>query len=78
MRQRNRCEAYREYWWRHVEPRQGMWRALDGRLRYIATPTVAKHRLFAWCDVRICPDHQLIGIARDDALREMLALNGDR
>ena len=66
MRQRNRRDAYRVYWWRHVEPRQGMWRALDDRSRYIATPTVAKHRLFVWCDVRICPDHQLIVIARDD------------
>ena len=66
MRQRNRREAYRVYWWRHVEPRQGMWRALDGLSRYIATPTVAKHRLFVWCDARICPDHQLIVIARDD------------
>ena len=65
-RQQNRREAYREYWWRHVEPRQGMWGALDGLSRYIATPTVAKHRLFAWCDVRICPDHQLIVIAHDD------------
>ncbi len=66
MRQRNRRESYREYWWRHVEPRQGMWRALNGLLRYIATPTVAKHRLFAWCDTRVCPDHQLIVVARDD------------
>ena len=66
MRQRNRREAYRTYWWRHVEPRQGMWRALGGLARYIATPTVAKHRLFAWLDARICPDHQLIAIARDD------------
>ena len=66
MRQRNRREAYRNYWWRHVEPRQGMWRTLDGLSRYIATPTVAKHRLFVWCDARICPDHQLIVIARDD------------
>ena len=66
MRQRNRRESYREHWWRHVEPRQGMWRALDGLSRYIATPTVAKHRLFAWLDARICPDHQLIVIARDD------------
>ena len=39
----------------------------SGRLaRYIVTPTVAKHRLFAWLDARICPDHQLIVIARDD------------
>ena len=66
MRQANRREAYREYWWRHVELRQGMWAALDGLSRYIATPTVAKHRLFVWCDVRICPDHALIVIARDD------------
>ena len=66
MRQRNRRESYREHWWRHVEPRQGMWRALDGLSRYIATPTVAKHRLFAWLDARICPDHQLIVIARED------------
>ena len=66
MRQRNRREAYRTYWWRHVEPRPGMLDALDGLSRYIATPTVAKHRLFAWIDVRVCPDHQLIVIARDD------------
>ena len=66
MRQRNRRESYRRNWWRHVEPRQGMWRALEGLSRYIVTPTVAKHRLFAWLDARICPDHQLIVIARED------------
>ena len=66
MRLVNRREAYREYWWRHVEPRRGMWRALDGLARYIATPCVAKHRLFDWRDVRICPDHKLIVVARDD------------
>ena len=66
MRQQNRREAYREYWWRHVEPRQGMWRALDGLTRYITTARVAKHRLFVWCDARICPDAQLIVIVRDD------------
>ena len=43
-----------------------MWQALDGLTRYIATPCVAKHRLFVWYDVRICPDHALIAIARDD------------
>ena len=58
--------AAREYWWRHVEPRQGMWGALDGLVRYIATARVAKHRLFGWYDTRICPDSQLIVIARND------------
>ena len=66
MRLRNRREAYRRNWWRHVEPRPGMWRALDGLPRYIATPCVSKHRLFAWRDVRICPDHKLIVVCRDD------------
>ena len=66
MRRRNRRDSYRRHWWRHVEPRQGMWRALDGLERYIATPCVAKHRVFAWRDVRICPDHKLIVVARDD------------
>ena len=66
MRQRNHREAYRVSWWRHVEPRQGMWRALDGLSRYIATPRVAKYRLFVWCDARICPDSAVIVIARDD------------
>lgn len=43
-----------------------MWSALSGIARYIATATVAKHRLFTWLPARVCPDHQLIAIARDD------------
>ena len=43
-----------------------MWKALDGLPRFIATPTVSKHRLFVWLDAGVCPDHQLIVIARDD------------
>ena len=66
MRQRNRRESYRVNWWRHVEPRQGMWKGLDGLARCIATPRVAKHRLFVWLDARILPDSQVIVIACDD------------
>ncbi len=66
MRQQNRREAYRVNWWRHVEPRQGMWGALDGLSRCIATARVAKHRLFVWLDTRIVPDSKVIVIARDD------------
>ena len=43
-----------------------MWRALGGLPRYIATARVAKHRLFGWYDARICPDSQLIVVARGD------------
>ena len=56
----------RDQWWLHHRPRPNMWAALGNLSRYIATPTVAKHRLFVWCDARICPDHQLIVITRDD------------
>ena len=66
MREQNRRESYRAYWWRHVEPRQGMWAALDGLPRYIGTPRVAKHRLFVWLDAGVCPDSATIAIARDD------------
>ncbi len=66
VRRRNRQKKRRVYWWRHASPAPEMWRALDGLERYIATPTVAKHRLFTWYDTSVCPDHQLIVIARDD------------
>ncbi len=66
LRRHNHRAAYRKHWWRHGEPRQGMWRALKGRRRYIATPRVAKHRLFVWCDSRICPDSSQTIFARDD------------
>ena len=66
MRQRNRRESYRTGWWRHMEPRQGMRRALQGLTRYIATPRLAKHRLFVWIESGICPDSQLIVVARED------------
>ena len=65
-RSKNRVKTLREKWWRLWCPRPGLWKALDGLPRCIATPTVAKHRLFVWLDTRVCPDHQLIVIARDD------------
>jgi type II restriction/modification system DNA methylase subunit YeeA len=65
-RSENRRETYRINWWRHVEPRPALISALSSLNHYIATPTVAKHRVFAWLDGRICPDHQLIAVARDD------------
>ena len=61
-----RSKPRRKHWWRHARPYPEMRQALDTLSRFIATPTIAKHRLFGWCDARICPDHQLIAIARDD------------
>ena len=66
VRLNRRRERHRRYWWRHGETRPGMWRALNGLPRFIATPTVSKHRLFVWLEAGVCPDHQLIVIARGD------------
>jgi hypothetical protein len=65
-RQKANQAAAREKWWLHWNPRPDMKRALASLPRYIATPTVAKHRLFVWLGNHIHPDHQLIAIARDD------------
>ena len=66
MRKKSKVKGISDFWWRHWRPRPEMWQALDGLLRFIATPRVAKYRLFAWLDARNCPDCQLIAIARDD------------
>ena len=66
LRLQNRRKARVRRWWQHHEPPRAMWQALGGLARYIATPRVAKHRLFAWSDARVCPDSALIAIARDD------------
>ena len=63
---RQRPAGRRKGWWLHHRPRPMMWKALDELSRYIVTPRIAKHRLFAWLDARVCPDCQLIVVARDD------------
>ncbi len=46
MRQRNRRESYRRNWWRHVESRQGMWKALCVRDRPARRSQGARQRLW--------------------------------
>ncbi len=61
-----RRPAYTRTWWRHTRPRPEMNATLAKLPRFIVTPTVAKHRLFAWMRFPTLPDHQLIAVARDD------------
>ena len=61
----NRPEL-RRFWWRHDRSGQRLFEKLTGLSRYIATPRNAKYRLFLWLDSRICPDGQVVVIARDD------------
>jgi hypothetical protein len=66
MRAATKQKSSREFWWLHWNPRTEMRQALAPLIRYIATPRVAKHRLFVWLDTRILPDCQLVVFARSD------------
>ena len=66
MRKRSRVKGIADFWWRHWRPRPRMRKKIGRLARFIATPTVSKQRLFTWLEAGICPDHQLIVIARDD------------
>jgi type II restriction/modification system DNA methylase subunit YeeA len=63
---RMNSKTTRAEWWLHERPRPSMRTALEGLPRFVATPNLAKHRLFAWLDPMVVPDHQLIVFARDD------------
>ena len=52
MRQKANQAVAREKWWLHWNPRPRMRSALFRVRRYIATPRVAKHRIFVWLDSR--------------------------
>lgn len=66
VRKNNRRKAYRERWWIHAEARPSMRAAIGPLERYIATPHVSKHRIFAWLTGDVIPDHELVVIARQD------------
>lgn len=61
----NQPEAL-QYWWRQWNLRPKMRLALAKLSRYIATPRVAKHRLFVWMPTSVLPDCQVVAIARED------------
>jgi hypothetical protein len=65
-RDKNNRELYRKFWWRHAEARPGMRAALLNVSRFIATPHVSKHRLFAWLPTSVLPDQMLLVTARAD------------
>ena len=66
VRAMNKRDVYARDWWRHVEARQGMHKALTGLQRFLVTPRVAKHRTFTWLPARTLPDTRLFAFARDD------------
>jgi hypothetical protein len=65
-RSTNARAAYARQWWLHAESRPAMRSALSGLTRFLVTPRVAKHRLFAWLPSPTLPDSRLYVFARDD------------
>jgi len=65
-RNKQRHEGRRENWWIHGSPAGRMRKAVTGLSRFVVTPAVAKHRIFAWLDSDFYPDHRLCVFARED------------
>jgi hypothetical protein len=62
----NREERAAERWWLHQRPRPEMRVASVGLPRFIATPEVAKHRLFVFASASLLPSGSVYLIARAD------------
>lgn len=68
-----RNPAERTRWWLHARPAPDMRLAVQSLPRYLATPNVSKHRIFAWLSWPILPAHKLIVFgSSDDALMGLL------
>ena len=65
-RDKNRDANRKKYWWRFGRTGEDVRTALKPLTRYIATPHVAKHRVFIWLSISVLPDKMLIVIARSD------------
>ena len=66
VRSKNRRTAYADKWWQYAEARPGMRAALKGKKRFIATPGVAKHRIFVWQKANVLCNQGTLVFARDD------------
>jgi hypothetical protein len=65
-REKNNDKQRRTFWWRLGRSGSDFREAKRGLRRVLVTPRVAKHRVFAWADLDLVPDCQLVAVARDD------------
>ncbi|MEZ5582620.1 MAG: type IIL restriction-modification enzyme MmeI [Candidatus Competibacteraceae bacterium] len=75
-RDNNRDLNRKRYWWRFGRTGEDVRTAIAALSRYIATPEVAKHRIFVWMQPAILPDKKLIVIARSDDTTLALSTQG--
>ncbi len=67
VRTKVKQEKSRSLWWLHESSRPVMRSHLMGLARFIATPRVAKHRIFTWLNHEVLPDTRINVFARSDA-----------
>ena len=65
-RDNNRNKWLKENWWKLQRIRPEMRAAISALPRYLATPRVAKHRLFLWFSWPVITDDQTVVFARSD------------
>ncbi|MGA2604396.1 MAG: DNA methyltransferase [Verrucomicrobiia bacterium] len=67
IRSQNRRKAYAERWWQYAEARPGLRAALATLPRSLATPELAKHRVFVWrTPEHLCNQQTLVFARADD------------
>jgi len=66
IRAQSRRDDFQGQWWRYARPRPEMREALRGKSHYIATPAVAKHRVFVWMNPEVLCNQGALVFARDD------------
>lgn len=62
----SRPKSQAKYWWLFARPRPAMFGALEPLERFIVTPMVSKHRVFAWIEKGVVPENLLVTFARED------------
>ena len=66
IRDNNRDQQRRVYWWRHGRSGADLRNALSGKRRQRTTPRVSKHRLFVWTASDTIISDAVVSIARED------------
>ncbi len=61
-RDKNHRATYRKFWWRHGEARIALRKGLARVTRYLATPRIAKHRVFVRLSTNILPTDQVVSV----------------
>jgi type II restriction/modification system DNA methylase subunit YeeA len=65
-REKNRDASRKKHWWKHGRTGDESRNAVSSFSRYIATPQVAKHRIFVWMPVQVYAESTVLIFARDD------------